>query len=383
MPTRIEAQVAPWNAGDVCIRESGKGSPPEVSFAAHPHGGPESLWFHFQIKLDVGETYSQVKLVLKHTDNMLGGGQPENMRPVVRYTNADWQRLGKGQVETLPDGRRQVWWMVGAPNPVLEVAYCYPYFLSDVVNLIQESGGVWHADTIGLSQAGRSLVRLSNGYGEIGSERPGLYLMARQHSSETPGSWVLDGFLREIATLEDQAPLVWCIPLANIDGVEQGDYGKDNFPYDLNRAWGEPPMRHETLVYQRDIQRWKQRCQPMLALDFHAPGACENPGIYCFIPNPDEYPEAHERVLRWTTAIRGHLEHAAEVFERVANYASRWETPSLGKYIFANQKIDGFTFETPYAMVGEHVLTRQDYQRAGSQIALGVLESLSSWCRFT
>jgi hypothetical protein len=244
--------------------------------------------------------------------------------------------------------------------------------------LVNETDGYWQADTIGISQGGRPLLRLSNSYGKASSDRPGLYLAARQHSGETPGSWVLDGFLRHIASLGDSAPLVWSVPLTNIDGVEQGDYGKDNFPYDLNRAWGSPPMRHEVLVFQRDMQRWRERCRPALGIDFHAPGACEANGIYCFLPNPEKYPEHHQAVLEWVSAIEGNLtpDYAAEPFDRVATYTSRWETPTFASYCCLHHKIPGFTIENPYAMVGDLLLTRERYREAGKIIASSVVERL-------
>ena len=43
-----------------------------------------------------------------------------------------------------------------------------------------------------------------------------------------------------------------------LDDVLSGAYGKDPFPHDLNRAWGDPPMRHETLVMRHDIRRWAE-----------------------------------------------------------------------------------------------------------------------------
>jgi hypothetical protein len=219
---------------------------------------------------------------------------------------------------------------------------------------------------------------LSNGYGEVGGDRPGLYLVARQHSGETPGSWVLDGFLRHVASLGHGAPLVWAVPLANADGVEGGDYGKDNFPYDLNRAWGQPAMRHEVLVYKRDTQRWRARCRPVLALDFHAPGACETGGIYCYVPSPSEYAELYQEILGWTAALKSALgsEYAADTFERVADYPSRWKTPNFSRHFWAQGGLCSFGIETPYAMVGDLVLTRARYREAGARIARGVLSRM-------
>lgn len=374
----VDDTVPYGNACDVYIKEVDGLA--EVSFAPDPHGGPECLWFCFRLSRvgATGGVSGKVRLVLKHAYNMLGGQAPQHMRPVVRYDGRDWERLAAPAVVTLPDGRVRVEWTVALPGSWVDVAYCYPYGSPEVDALLRETGGYWRSDVIGVSQAARPLVRLSNDYGEPGGRHPGLYLAARQHSGETPGSWVLDGFLRHIATLGNDAPLVWALPLTNVDGIEGGDYGKDNFPYDLNRAWGRPPMRHEVLVFQRDIERWKARCRPALAIDFHAPGACEAGGIYCYLPNPSQHPDLHQSALSWTTAISSVLQarYASQTFERVANYPSRWETPNFSNHFCAWHQICAFGVEAPYAMIGDLVLTREHYREAGARIAAGIVRQL-------
>jgi hypothetical protein len=389
----VRTDVPYGNAGEVSALE--REGRTEVHFSADPHGGPECLWFCFRVEWHShdGELASRevppVDLVLEHVGNLLGGHEPQYMRPVVRYGSvqdpetAPWQRLGEGAVMEQPDGQVSVAWEIGPPpdlpgRPYADVAYCYPYGMPEVEALVQASGGYWRTDSIGLSQGGRALLRLSNDYGAAGGERPGLYLLARQHSGETPGSWVLDGFLRLVATLGDAAPLVWVVPLTNVDGVEGGDYGKDNYPYDLNRAWGRPPMRHEVLVLQADIRRWTERCRPALVLDMHAPGACETSGVYCYLPDPAVYSRFHQEALSWSTTIKGALtpQYAAECFERVARYASRWETPRCTGYCWSRHGVCGLGVETPYAMVGDLVLTREHYRQIGARMAEGVVRKL-------
>jgi hypothetical protein len=378
MGLQVNANIPYGNACDLSVGEADGWT--EVGFAPDPHGGPECLWFCFRLEQDGSSdgTTDKIRLALKHAHNMLGGNRPENMRPVVRYAESDWKRLGAPQIADLPDGRNRVVWTIEAPRSYVDVAYCYPYGRPDMDALVHETDGYWRADVIGVSQMARPLVRLSNAYGEIDGDRPGLYVVARQHSGETPGSWVLDGLLRHMASLGHERPLVWAVPLANVDGVEGGDYGKDNFPYDLNRAWGQPPMRHEVLVFKRDIQRWKARCRPALAIDLHAPGACETGGIYCYVPSPTEYPDLHQEILGWTAALKSALgaEYAAKTFERVADYPSRWETPNFSRYFWAQGDICSFGIETPYAMVGDLVLTRERYREAGARIADGILSRL-------
>ena len=376
MTFRVDTKIPYGNACDVSVTD--EAGLPVVSFAADPHGGPECLWFCFRLMKTRGAVKSgpKVKLVLKNVYNMLGGGEPRNMRPVMRPAHGDWERLGPGAAADLPDGRRNAEWVIDAPASYADIAFCYPYGMPEVDALARETKAYWRADTIGVSQGGRPLVRLSNAPGEPGSARPGLYLIGRQHSGETPGSWVLDGFLRHIATAGDKAPLVWAVPLGNIDGVEQGDYGKDNFPYDVNRAWGEPAMRHEALVIQRDMHRWKKRCRPVLCSDFHAPGGCEAEGIYTYEFAPDKFPELHQQAVKWNEAIAAALtpEYAAKTFQREVKYRSRWETPSFDTYCRSAHGICSVSFEVPYGMVGGTVLTRERYREAGARIAAATIQ---------
>ncbi len=376
---QVEANVPYGNVADVCVE--GEEDAVEVSFAAHPHSGPECLWFCFRI-VNTGRAMGRqsLRLVLKHPGNMLGGSNLANMRPVLRAEGDEWERLPAGTVEELPDGRRRVMWEIGCPATRAEVAFCYPYGPPDVEALVQETDGFWRADTIGVSHQGRPIIRLSNNFGAKGGEAPGLFVISRQHSGETPGSWVLDGFLRHLAAKGAAIPVVWAVPIANVDGVVHGDYGKDSFPYDLNRAWGNPPMRHEALVMQRDIGRWVERCRPALGIDFHAPGACEADGVYCYLPRPELYGERHQQALPWAAAIEEALtsESAAEPFDRVADYPSRWETPGFVSYLCEQHDICALTIETPYALIKGRVLTQDAYREIGRRMADGVLTRLAA-----
>jgi hypothetical protein len=382
MTFELTTEIPYGNACDVATKvEDGV---QEIAFAPDPHGGPEVLWFCFRVRRLEGRATTDIqtlRLVLKHSDTMLGGHDPSTMRPVIRRDDGAWARLSEGAVRALGDGRVAVAWTVAAPEDHLDVAYCYPYGMDEVRAFVSEAGKPWRMDTIGVSQGARPLIRLSNNYGRVLDEgetgRPGLYVTARQHSGETPGSWVLDGFLRHIAALGDDAPLVWAVPLTNIDGVEGGDYGKDNFPYDLNRAWGRPPMRHETLVFQQDMRRWRSRCRPMVGIDFHAPGACETSGVYTYVPDPETDRAAHEVMLTWANWAADALgDYAAETFARVARYPSRWETPSFRSYGWSSLGVPCITFETPYALVGDHPLTQADYREIGARIARGVIAGI-------
>lgn len=378
MSLKVTDAIPYGNVSDVLI--AGHGDTCRVEFAASAHGGPERLWFCFRLEAHSGSPRpTHLQLVLKHVTTMLAGyRQAEYFRPVIRTAGEDWTRLASGSVESFPDGRMNVTWSIDPPSTFCDIALCYPYGRPELEALVEDTGGYWRLDTIGMSQADRPILRLSNDYGSIGDARPGLFLIARQHSGETPGSWVLDGLLRELAGRDD-APLVWGVPLSNIDGIEQGDYGKDNFPCDLNRAWG-VPMRHETLVIQRDMRNWAERCTPLLGVDFHAPGGTEYEGAYSFLPKPEQFPELHEQTRRWTEHVGAALgEYASADFSRIATYASRWQVldldtltwhrPSFGHFCTADLRMPAFTLETPYAMIGDILMGREQYREMGGRIA--------------
>ncbi len=364
--------ICPWSG----IQPAGP-----FSFAADPHGGPETLWFCFRLRHEdkAAGPLGKVRLVLKHIENMLGARAPERIWPVARQADGDWFRLPPGQPDALPDGRCRATWTVDVTSSYVDIAACYPYGMPEVETLARDTAGYWQIDTIGVSQAGRPLVRLSNAPGAVDSDRPGLYLIARQHSAETPGSWVLDGVLRECAFIGDKAPLIWAVPLTNIDGIEQGDYGKDNFPYDLNRAWGGPPMRHEVQVFQADIQRWRKRCRPVLGIDFHAPGLCEAEGCYAYLPNPRPWQAISEASRQWAEWIAESLtaDYAAPSFPRVINYASRWETPSFSSYM-ASLGICCLSPETPYGATAKGLLAPEDYRHIGQRFCRCLMEHLGT-----
>jgi len=371
----VDTAIPYGNAADVHVEKASPVS--TVEFMPSPGGGRETMWFCFRLK-NTDADCRQVRLVIKNFQSLLGGGAAENCRIVVRYEGGDWQRTEAGVTETQPDGRYDAVWHIDAPQTYADVAWCYPYGVPELDELVSDTGGYWKRDTIGLSQGSRPLYRICNSYGEENSNRPGLYLISRQHASETSGGWMLDGFLRHIASAGDAAPLVWAILLANIDDLEEGHYGKDPHPIDLNRSWGNPPMRHENLVFQRDMQRWSRRCKPFLTIDSHSPSACENSGIYVPSPAAELSPEHHTAVAEWAEPLERHLgEYALPGVLNFARYGFR-QTASVtfSRYAWAKFNICGITFETPYSTVNDIVLTRESYRNAGSRIAAAVLERL-------
>lgn len=374
MALKISTRFPGGNAADVEILQ--EGDHPEVRFSSDPCGGPEALWFFFRLVETTPdpERQTKIRLTWKHFDNVLGASDGQACVPVCQPAGQAWMRLRQGEEVKLPDGRRQLSWWIQHPAPTTDLAFCYPYGQADVHALLDRFKEYWQPSTIGISQGGRRIQRLHNSVGTPGGTQPGVYIVARQHAGETPGSWVLDGFLRHLAQVRKAGYVVWTVPLVDVDGVVHGLYGKDCFPYDLNRAWGQPPMRHETLVIRRDVQRWKAHCHPILALDLHAPGACERDGVYAYVSPNASGPLVGEET-KWCNVLQNELqaEFAAPEFKRAINYKSRWETPNFATFMRDEMGVPALSLETPYGQSAGGPLTQKSYREIGRRIALGIL----------
>lgn len=374
MSLTLSTRFPGGNAADVTIEENGP--VPEIRFASDPCGGPEALWFCFRLEETNPDParHSKVRLVWNYVDTVLGAGEAPDCVPVCQSPGQPWVRLRQGEVVRAADGQRQLSWLIPHPAPFVEIAFCFPYGTAEMDAVLDRSRGYWQSCPIGLTQGARRIVRLHNSLGAPGGNQPGIYVVARQHAGETPGSWVLDGFLKHLAQVRKAGYVVWVIPFADMDGVVLGHYGKDAFPYDLNRAWGAPPMRRETGVIRCDVGRWKACCRPVLALDFHAPGACERDGVYAFASKDPDGPRAAEE-LKWCNVLQQELkaEFAAPEFKRVAAYKSRWETPNFAAFMRDEMGVPALSVETPYSHAAGTLLTQNSYREIGRRLALGVM----------
>lgn len=274
-----------------------------IRFAAEAKGGPERLWFDLRVER-VQAGGEELLLELHHVESMLGSGRPGPVHPVWSADGGAWRRLPAGERLVLDDGRIQLRWRVPAPVGAGRLAVCQPYAEAELRELAALPG--LRADAIGLSGAGRELTRIANRVDAEGGSRPGVFLLARQHAGEVPGSWVLEGMMRAFAVAEPGDPQVWSLPLVDVDGVVEGRYGKSHWPVDFNRAWLDQGLVHEIALCRMQMKSWAKRCVPAVVLDFHGPGLAE-PGIFLFTSGDQE---PHGSLNREVHAAAGRRAHA-------------------------------------------------------------------------
>lgn len=381
MSLHLQTDFPGGNACAVDVREAADRD--IIYFAADPRGGTEALWFYFRV---VECDRRPVELVLTNIDTCLGGGSEhwQRVRPVVRQAGSTWERLPAAQIDTLADGRRQAAWTIDPLYGSFECALCYPYGLGDLEITRAACGEYWTLDLIGVTSSGQPLPRLSNAVQN--TDAPGLYLVARQHAGETPGSWVLDGLLRRAAEALDPADLlIWTMPFAHLDGVVAGECGKDRFLWDLepetahDAIWTIPPMRHETRVLQSDMARWAQRAKPALVISFHAPGPTETEGAYFLLPCAERPATALAAAGACVEDMLPSLPRALLHVQptRQPDPSRRWDAAAtLEAHVWDFFEIPCPSLEIPYASSHHTLLTREQYRRLGSALLDGICAHL-------
>jgi hypothetical protein len=173
-----------------------------------------------------------------------------------------------------------------------------PYQVSNLARFIDRFRGqsAFRVETLCRSEHGREVPLLQAGrFGGKCTYR--LLLTARHHSCESMASWVLEGILA--SALAGDATGSWfrehvdiaAVPFVDIDGVEEGDQGKNRRPFDHNRDYA---SQNESIyaaprALRAFASRWADGT-PGVALDLHCPylkGDGDSETIY-FVGGADE-----------------------------------------------------------------------------------------------
>jgi hypothetical protein len=99
-----------------------------------------------------------------------------------------------------------------------------------------------------------------------------VLITARHHACEMMANYEIEGIIREI--LNDEwlkGNIEFCIiPFIDKDGVENGDQGKDRFPHDHNRDYGDTSLYESTNALKKWVPVWAEK-KLVFALDLHCP----------------------------------------------------------------------------------------------------------------
>ena len=365
-----------------CIRSEAHDWGWEVEFLAQSKARePQPLWFFFRLEELTGE---KVRIKLANSYQCLCPDTWLDNHPVCRQENGEWQRVEHVEETWTESHRMDTWFEVPLTGRTLEFAFCYPYQQSQLMQTLVECPA-FQKEIIGYSAMGRPIWRVYNAIGKNAQGKQGVYFLARQHSGEVTGTWVMDGILRYLSSEEGKELRDkfnwWFVPMVDIDGVEEGFYGKDQIWKDLNRAWHPSfPTRPELVAVQKDLVYFRDNCGGRLMLDLHGPAHRERD---CYFTVAYKTNDEHRAQLRTICAgINRRLDQYGrqhvDFIEKQAGSNTSSQEGMMGAAYARYIGINGCALEINYQ--GErngYNYEIGDYRRLGEILAKAVADMLA------
>jgi len=214
--------------------------------------------------------------------------KPGRVRFVLPETVARFKNGGIGlQGPAISNDRGETWRWMGTDN-VKENAFHYdfartgetvrfavtiPYVQSDLDKFLKANSKNKHLQRSVLtkSRKGRPVALLQ--VGAPGAGKKAVLMTARHHAVETMASYVLEGILQAACADEPEGEefrkkhVLYVVPIVDMDGVEDGDQGKNRKPVDYNRDYGAKSIYPEIQAI-RDLDKAKDF---RFTLDLHCP----------------------------------------------------------------------------------------------------------------
>jgi hypothetical protein len=254
-----------------------------------PAGDPKRgwpCWWYF--RLDHVDTNQPVVLEVTANEGVVRYGDGDDTRKLpanfslpeyaaFSTDGTNWEHTERGERQ----GSRSIY-RIDAPASTLWLAWGPPFTLKDADELIQKACDVCpYAQRFVLAhtRGDRPVpgVRISQP-GAAAAPRFTVWIQARQHAWESGSSWVARGFVEWLVSndpaaesLRGKADIV-IITIVDVDNVETGQGGKQQFPHDQNRDWGSAPYFPEVAAGMEQLSALAKSNRLDLFLDLHNPG---------------------------------------------------------------------------------------------------------------
>lgn len=229
-------------------------------------------WFYWNFK---AKNIGGKTVTFKFTNKPKPWNLMETYGPAVSIDGGKtWKWLNPPE----PRGRNR--FVYTTPEGVNEAqfAFCIPYTFKDFEAFAQEMNGKngFSLKPLCKTREGRQNVCVE--LNENPSKKKArVFLTARHHACESTGSYVLEGFMRELFSdspegkaLREKAEF-FIIPMIDLDGVENGDQGKSRTPHDHNRDYSDKPIYPSVAASREKLLKWESEGGTDFIMDFHSP----------------------------------------------------------------------------------------------------------------
>lgn len=165
------------------------------------------------------------------------------------------------------------------PEDASEVRFCLavPYLEADLKQFLQRHAGHPHlkVEPHATTRKGRKNLRLR--LGRLDDEPPDrILLTCRHHCCEMMASYALEGIMETVLGGTDEGKWfrrnveLLVVPLMDLDGVQDGDQGKNRRPHDHNRDYLAKSIYPSVAALREFVPGWS-RGRLRIAIDLHCP----------------------------------------------------------------------------------------------------------------
>ena len=230
--------------------------------------------------------------------------------------------------------------------------------------------------TLALTEKGRKIpyIELSR------DQSKKIVLTARHHACESTGNYILEGILDELIHNPLEGYSVFCVPFVDMDGVLDGDQGKNRFPHDHNRDY--EPDKEAIYSSVAAIRKYISEENVVFGFDFHSPYHSGGVRDTCFIVQKRKQ-ELHQ------------LNEFGELFEENITsesfqYAHKndyppdfgWNkstTPTFASWVLEKESSElAFTLETAYFGTEDNIFTAEKVIETGRCFARALRKYIKS-----
>lgn len=229
----------------------------------------QASWYYFRLDGLPRQTEVRIELVdLLGEYNYRPGSHAvnQNTRPVYSYNNRTWQFFTETQVGW-DDQEKKLILRFKPIRSRMWIAHVPPYTTEHLRALEQrlKREHFTKIESAGRTSQGRDIPLWTvTDPSAPDAGKKVLWLMARQHAWEAGTSWVVDGALRYLAGNSPEArrlrkEAIWrFFPMADPDGVVNGQVRFNTYGYDVNRNWDTANEKRtpEIFAMKRKILEW-------------------------------------------------------------------------------------------------------------------------------
>ncbi|MBN2319460.1 MAG: hypothetical protein JXR49_10305, partial [Acidobacteria bacterium] len=326
-------------------------------------------WFYFNFRL-YGAANRRINVEFTSSE-VLGP-----LGPAVRHDDSvAWSWLGAGSLR----GYSAFTCRLPLAAASTHFAFAVPYTRSNLDVFLQrhQHKSDLHVEQLCQSRKGRVVPQIR--LGKRGADF-GLALTCRHHACEMVGNYVLEGFIEAVLARDRIGERlrqldILIVPFADMDGVEDGDQGKNRLPYDHNHDYGTAQIYPETRAIKKTLSAWQGRLR--VVLDLHCPGIRGDQNSHVFFSSARK---TWSEVLKFGSLFPRYATGTLRIDPRFhVAYGEKWnqDSPHLLLKHWASELpgvVIASTLEVPYALAGGEVVLPDSARSFGHDLATTLAE---------